>query len=295
LGRAQSDYGCYRANASSPRVLGLAGSPLSGIANAKDAIPYSEYLIVGKGYNINPAYYLFLQSNNRRSVAAVDFEDMRKTIPDARDYLLGVITALIALLLRHLLSPLLGMENPYLTAWAAVVFSAWYCGIGPSVVCLVISIVGIWYWFLPVFHSFRFQDPKGEISGMVLFSLLSGLIVALGEANRQSKARSEQELAERRRIEDELRKAQAQLEGRVQRRTTELKIANQNLSQETATVRPQAEWLDAANDAIFVVGSDERITYWNKGAERLYGWASADAIGTSPPELLPTHFTVTHP
>ena len=209
-----------------------------------------------------------------------------------RGYFPAVLGALAALLLRKMLSPLFGTDNPYLTAWAAIVFSAWYCGIGPSVVCLLISVVGIWYWFLPVFHSFTFQDPKGEISGMVLFSLLSILIVALGEANRQSKARSERELAERRRIEDELRRAQAQLESRVQRRTTELKIANQNLSQETATVRAQAEWLDAASDAIFVVDSDERITYWNKGAERLYGWASADAIGKSPHELLHTDFPV---
>ena len=34
------------------------------------------------------------------------------------------------------------------------------------------------------------------------------------------------------------------------------------------------------------------ITYWNKGAERLYGWASADAIGKSPHELLHTDFPV---
>ena len=223
-------------------------------------------------------------------MAAVDFEDMRKTIPDARDYLLGVITALIALLLRHLLSPLLGMENPYLTAWAAVVFSAWYCGIGPSIVCTLISVFGVWYWFLPYFNSFILQNPRTEISGMVLFSALSGLVIALGEANRQARARSVREVEERRRIEEELRNAQAQLENRVQGRTAELSLANQQLSQEAAKVRAQAEWLDAANDAIFVGASDERITYWNKGAERLYGWSRTEALGKSAHELLRTEF-----
>src|ERR1700733_13793841 len=90
---------------------------------------------------------------------------MLRITPHTRGYLFAVLGALAALLLRQMLSPLFGSDNPYLTAWAAVVFSAWYCGIGPSVVCLVISVVGIWYWFLPVFHSFRFQDPKGEIFG----------------------------------------------------------------------------------------------------------------------------------
>jgi PAS domain S-box-containing protein len=217
---------------------------------------------------------------------------MRRITFHTRGYLLAVLAALAALLLRKMLSPLLGTDNPYLTAWAAIVLSAWYCGIGPSVACIFISVLGVWYWFLPVFHSFTFQNPKSEISGMVLFLLLSSLIVALGEANRQSRARSEREVAERRQIEDALRKAQAQLESRVKKRTAELKIANQNLSQETATVKAQAEWLDAANDAIFVADSDQRITYWNKGAEHLYGWASAEAIGKSPHELLHTDFPV---
>ena len=191
-----------------------------------------------------------------------------------------------------MLSPLLGTDNPYLIAWAAICLSAWYCGIGPSIACILISVLGVWYWFLPVFHSFTFQNPKSEVSGMVLFSLLSSLIVALGEANRQSRARSQREVAERRRIEVELREVQGQLESRVQGRTAELNVANQNLSHEKETVKAQAEWLNAANDAIFVGGSDERITYWNKGAERLYGWSSEEAIGKSPHELLHTEFPV---
>jgi PAS domain S-box-containing protein len=217
---------------------------------------------------------------------------MPRITPDARRYFLAVLAAVAALLLRFILSPWLGTDNPYLTAWAAVVVSAWYCGIGPSIVCTLISALGVWYFFLPYFHSFTFQNPKTEISGMALFLGLSGFIIALGEANRRSKARSEREAAERSRIQDELRKAQAQLEHRVEERTAELNVANQKLSQEAARVRAQAEWLDAANDAIFVVGSDERITYWNKGAERLYGWSRAEAMGQSPHQLLRTTFPV---
>ena len=41
-----------------------------------------------------------------------------------------------------ILSPLLGADNPYLTAWAAIVLSAWYYGVGPSVVCTLISVLG---------------------------------------------------------------------------------------------------------------------------------------------------------
>ncbi len=54
----------------------------------------------------------------------------------------------------------------------------------------------------------------------------------------------------------------------------------------------QAALLDAANDAIWVAGMDERITYWSKGAERLYGWTREEATGQSPHELLHTKFPI---
>ena len=158
---------------------------------------------------------------------------MRRVItPKARGYFLAILAALVALLLRKMLSPLLGAENPYLTVWAAIVFSAWYCGIGPSVACALVCALGVWYWFLPYANSFALQNPKAEISGMALFLVLSGFVIALGEANRRSKARSEREAAERKRIEDELREAQGQLEHRVEERTAQLNIANQRLSEE---------------------------------------------------------------
>ena len=51
-------------------------------------------------------------------------------------------------------------------------------------------------------------------------------------------------------------------------------------------VREQAALLDKAQDAIFVLDSDDRIIYWNKSAERIYGWTAAEAIGKTTVELL---------
>jgi signal transduction histidine kinase len=153
---------------------------------------------------------------------------------NARRYGLAVLAALAALLLREMLTPLFGATNPYHTFWLAIVFSAWYCGLGPSIVAVLISAVGVSYLFLPPTHSFALQNPEVAISGMVGFLVFSGFIIALGEANRRSKDRSEREVAERSRVEDELRSMQAQLESRVQERTAELHSANQNLSKLSA-------------------------------------------------------------
>src|SRR6185436_567289 len=51
-------------------------------------------------------------------------------------------------------------------------------------------------------------------------------------------------------------------------------------------IREQAALLDQARDAIIVRNLDDRITYWNKSAERLFGWTPEEAIGRSMPELL---------
>ncbi len=48
-----------------------------------------------------------------------------------------------------------------------------------------------------------------------------------------------------------------------------------------ARIREQASLLDKAQDAILVCGPDQSVRFWNKGAERLYGFTAAQAIGQS--------------
>ena len=52
----------------------------------------------------------------------------------------------------------------------------------------------------------------------------------------------------------------------------------------------QAELLDLANDAIFVRTLDDEITYWNQGAERLYGWNREEVLGKQSRDVLKTEF-----
>ena len=47
----------------------------------------------------------------------------------------------------------------------------------------------------------------------------------------------------------------------------------------------QAALLDKAQDAILVLDLDDRIVYWNKSAERIYGWSAAEAVGKKPMDL----------
>ena len=56
------------------------------------------------------------------------------------------------------------------------------------------------------------------------------------------------------------------------------------------SVREQAGLLDLTHDTVFVRDMNDRITYWNRGAEELYGWRSAEAIGKVTHQLLQTTF-----
>lgn len=52
------------------------------------------------------------------------------------------------------------------------------------------------------------------------------------------------------------------------------------------TIREQATLIDVATNAIYVCDLDYRLIVWNKGAERLYGWTSEEAIHQDAIELL---------
>jgi len=51
-------------------------------------------------------------------------------------------------------------------------------------------------------------------------------------------------------------------------------------------IREQAALLDQAQDAILVRDLDQNILFWNKGADHLYGWTSADAVGKNAADLM---------
>ena len=51
-------------------------------------------------------------------------------------------------------------------------------------------------------------------------------------------------------------------------------------------IAEQAALLDKARDAILVRDLEGKILFWNKGAERMYGWTRQEAVGRNIGELL---------
>jgi signal transduction histidine kinase len=134
-------------------------------------------------------------------------------------YALALLAIAVALLIRGALNPLLGDSVPYVILLPAVAFSAWYCGVGPSVVSVIVALVGAKYWFIPPVHSFNLATTAHWI-GMLAFLLASGFVVTVGEACRREN--------------EKLRRSQGALEDRVKERTADLDKVNQSLRELTA-------------------------------------------------------------
>ena len=114
-----------------------------------------------------------------------------------------------------------------------------------------------WDWSLvPV------KNTAGEVQGLV-FSLL--------------------DVTDRKRMEDDLRRARDELELRVQERTAELSQANEALQY-------QSYLLANVSDAIIAVDMQQTVTGWNYAAEELYGWTADEALGQPITTLIPTKF-----
>jgi PAS domain S-box-containing protein len=80
--------------------------------------------------------------------------------------------------------------------------------------------------------------------------------------------------------------ANAQLEAQMrERRDVEL-----DLRISEASYRELAELLELTQDAIFVRSLEGKILYWNRGAEKLYGWRKDEVQGKVAHELLRTVF-----
>src|SRR3977135_553775 len=69
--------------------------------------------------------------------------------------------------------------------------------------------------------------------------------------------------------------------------TTFLALKSQSANM---VVRERARLLDLTHDTVFVRDMNDVITFWNLGAEELYGWPRDEAIGGVSHELLKTTF-----
>jgi PAS domain S-box-containing protein len=138
----------------------------------------------------------------------------------------------------------------------AIALVTWHAGVGPSVVAVVLSTLCFDYFFTEPLYSFYVSSRDLPY----FFTFVIWAVIVSGFATV------------RRRIETDLRETRDRLEVEVEQRAQ------------------QARLLDQTHDSILVRDMNSVITYWNRGAEELYGWRAEEAIGRRSYELLKTVF-----
>ena len=64
----------------------------------------------------------------------------------------------------------------------------------------------------------------------------------------------------------------------------------EDLKRAESVLRDHARLLDLTHDTVFVRDMSDAITYWNRGAEALYGWSRDEAVGKISHQLTQTIF-----
>ena len=129
-------------------------------------------------------------------------------------YGLPVVAVLIASLVCNRMNPYTGNGVAYVLLFPAVAFSAWYCGVGPSIVAMLLAVIGAAYGFVPRIHPFNYPNTAESVATLA-FLLASVIVIVMGES--------------RRRQNEVLHKSLGELELKVQERTADLDVVNQNL------------------------------------------------------------------
>jgi PAS domain S-box-containing protein len=137
----------------------------------------------------------------------------------------------------------------------AVALAAWYAGPGAAALTLLLSCISLDYFFIEPIYSLDFS---GDLPYLIIFASFASLVTWFSTV--------------RRRVEGELRQARDRLEIEVAERTQ------------------QASLLNLTHDTIFVRDMSDIITFWNRGAQELYGWTAEEAIGKRAHELLQSVF-----
>jgi PAS domain S-box-containing protein len=171
--------------------------------------------------------------------------EIQKPLSAIQSYGLAVLADLVALAGGLLLQRYNFTGGEFTVFLLAIVVTVWYGRTQAAVFAVVLASVIFNYFFTEPLHTLYIT--RAEIPYYFIFVFFASLLAWF--------------TAVRRRVERELVQSRNELEREVAERTQ------------------QASLLDLTHDCICVRHMDDVITFWNRGAEELYGYKAGEVVG----------------
>ncbi len=183
-------------------------------------------------------------------------------------YGLAVLLVLLATVARWLLDPFVGESVPYVTYFLASAVAIRFTGLGPSILAMVLGALAAAWYFVPPRGAM--PTHPAHLLSIGVFLAANLIVLALAQAMRRAKGQAE---------------TNAQIAVERQKGLERL-LAEREQAQHK--LRDQAALLDLA--PVLGRNLDDQIILWGQGAEGLYGFSQAEALGRVSHELLKTQF-----
>src|SRR5579883_516748 len=203
-----------------------------------------------------------------------------------RDYIIAVLAAVLAVLIRAAIEPVIKADYVFVLPLLAVVYVSWQHGFGPGILCLVISTCGYAFFFISPKYSL-FTTDFGTQFVIALFFFCGVACAALGEAQQTAQRRAKSALASavarQEELESEIVRRRV-VEAALRQRETELVAAQRETAEALARLNA---FLDNAPVGIAFFDPELRCVRINPFLAAANGRSVAEHTGRTISEVIP--------
>ena len=169
-------------------------------------------------------------------------------------YIVAIVATFATLWVRLAMDTMLGGRPTLVIFTIPIMLAAYFGGFGQGLLATLLSYLVASYYLLPPIHSFTMDSPVDR--WQQAFFVLAGVVISgLNEALHRA------------------------------RRHTGYAVAGQRRAE--ATTVQLGAIVESSDDAIISKDFNSIITSWNRGAEKIFGYASGEMRGTSIMRLIP--------
>src|SRR3979411_566569 len=120
-----------------------------------------------------------------------DFPQWWPKLPAISYYAMAVLSVAVGIVAAELITRLLHAEPIASSMLCAVIFAAWFGGLGPALLAITLALLAFHYYLVPPINSFTWKEDLfasdiSELPRLILFSITSLFVAFVISAQRKA-------------------------------------------------------------------------------------------------------------